>query len=208
MGMIVPTMGTKARTRMGIADVLFSPVEARVLALLFGQPDRSFQSAELIRLADSGTGGTHRVLTRLASAGLVTVSRAGNQKHYQANRSAPVFHELHRLVIKTVGVADPLRRALAPAAGDIRAAFVYGSVADGSATAASDVDLMVLSDTLTHAEVFEWLRPVEAMLARTVNATVMAPDEWSRMRADRDSFASRVAERPRLWLVGAEDDFA
>jgi predicted nucleotidyltransferase len=208
MGMIVPTMGTKARTRMGIADVLFSPVEARVLALLFGQPDRSFQSAELIRLADSGTGGTHRVLTRLASAGLVTVSRAGNQKHYQANRSAPVFHELHRLVIKTVGVVDPLRRALAPAAGDIRAAFVYGSVADGSATAASDVDLMVLSDTLTHAEVFEWLRPVEAMLARTVNATVMAPDEWSRMRADRDSFASRVAERPRLWLVGAEDDFA
>jgi predicted nucleotidyltransferase len=206
--MIIPNMGTKARPRMGIADALFSPVEARVLALLFGQPDRSFQSAELIRLADSGTGGTHRVLTRLASAGLLTASRAGNQKHYQANRASPVFHELHRLVVKTVGIADPLRRALAPASGDIRAAFVYGSVADGSDTAASDVDLMVLSDTLTHADVFDLLQPVEEMLARTVNASVMTPDEWRRMRADRDSFASRVAERPRLWLVGSADDLA
>ncbi len=208
MGMIIPNMGTKARTRMGITDALFSPVEARVLGLLFGQPDRSFQSAELIRLAGSGTGGTHRLLTRLAGAGLVTVTRAGNQKHYQANRAAPVFDELHLLVLKTVGLADPLRTALAPGAGDIRAAFVYGSIADGTDTAGSDVDLMVLSDTLSHADVFELLQTAEAALARRVNPTVMTPEEWRQLRADPDSFGSRVAERPRLWLIGSDDDLS
>src|SRR5438105_9537546 len=104
-------MGTPVPAR-GLADALFSPVQQRVLALLYGQPQRRFQSAELIRLAKGGTGGVHRVLTRLANAGLVTVTPAGNQKFYQANRESPVFAELHGLVVKTVGLAAPLRKAL------------------------------------------------------------------------------------------------
>ena len=121
-------------------------MQQRVLGLLYGQPQRRFQSAELIRLAGSGTGAAHRLLTRLADAGLVTVSRSGNQKHYQANRHSPIFSELHRLVVKTVGVVGPLRRALAPFAKRIAAAFVYGSVAKGADTAKSDIDVMVISD--------------------------------------------------------------
>src|SRR5438128_2978480 len=102
--MIIPNMGRKAeRPSIGLADALFSRVQQRVLALLFGQPDRRFQSAELIRLARGGTGAVHRELGRLSEAGWITVTRSGNQKHYQANRNAPAFAELHGLVIKTVG---------------------------------------------------------------------------------------------------------
>jgi hypothetical protein len=114
--------------------VLFTPVQQRVLGLLFGQPDRRFQSGELIRLAASGTGAAHRLLTRLADSGLITVERVGNQKHYQANRASPVFDELHGLIIKTSGLIAPLRTALEPLAKRIRAAFVYGSVAKGTST--------------------------------------------------------------------------
>ena len=35
-----------------------------------------------------------RELKRLASSGLVTVKRIGNQRHYQANPDAPVYEEL------------------------------------------------------------------------------------------------------------------
>jgi hypothetical protein len=124
MGALAPPL---ARTR--VADVLFSPVQQRVFGLLFGQPERSFGSAELIRLVGSGTGATHRILTRLADVGLVTVTRIGNQKHYQANPESPIFGELHGLMTKTVGLLQPLRNALEPFAGDVQAAFVYGSVA-------------------------------------------------------------------------------
>ena len=138
-------MGTSLADQSGLAAALFSPVLQRVLGLLFGQPDRSFQSAELIRLAGSGTGAAHRVLTRLAAVGLVTVTHSGNQKHYRANRSSPIFEELHGLIVKTVGVVEPLRRALEVQADDVRAAFVYGSVAKGTDKAGSDIDLMVVS---------------------------------------------------------------
>ena len=76
---------------IGIADALFTKVQQRVLGVLFGNPGRSFYGNEVISLVDSGTGAVQRELTRLEAAGLVTVTRIGNQKHYQANEAAPVF---------------------------------------------------------------------------------------------------------------------
>jgi predicted nucleotidyltransferase len=204
--MIIPSMGTNTQPSRGVADALFSPVQQRVLGLLYGQPQRRFQSAELIRLAGSGTGATHRLLTRLADAGLVIVSRSGNQKHYQANRQSPVFTELHRLVVKTVGIVDPVRRALAPFAKQIVAAFVYGSVAKRTETAASDIDLMVISDSVSYADLFKTLQATERVLARPVNPNVMTRAEWRAKRNQAGSFVSRMAARPRLFLIGSDDD--
>jgi len=206
-GMIVPEMGrTKSARRSGLADALFTPVQQRVLGLLFGQPDRRFQSAELIRLARGGVGAVHRQLARLAASELVTVTRTGNQKHYQARRDSPVFEELHRLIVKTVGVAEPLRQALGREAGAIRAAFVYGSVAKGADTAKSDIDLMVVSDSLRYSDLFGALQETEAALGRTVNPTVMTAAQWRAKRARADSFAARVSAQPRIFVIGSDDD--
>ena len=93
----------------GIADALFTKVQQRVLAVLFGNPGRSFYGNEVIALAGSGTGAVQRELARLEAAGLVAVTRVGNQKHYQANAAAPVFEELRGLVLKSSGLIDILR---------------------------------------------------------------------------------------------------
>jgi hypothetical protein len=59
MGMLVPEMGSQRQARRdntartGMADALFSPEQRRLRGLIFGQADRSFQSAEIIRLAGS-----------------------------------------------------------------------------------------------------------------------------------------------------------
>jgi predicted nucleotidyltransferase len=209
MGMIIPEMGrAPIKAPAGLADALFTPVQQRVLGLLFGQPDRRFQSAELIRLARGGVGAVHRQLARLAETELVTVTRTGNQKHYQARRDSPVFEELHQLVVKTVGVAEPLRQALARKARVIRAAFVYGSVAKGTDKARSDIDLMVLSDSLRYADLFEALQAAEATLGRTINPTVMTVAQWRAKRARTDSFAARVASQSRVFVIGSDDELA
>ncbi|MDE2263387.1 MAG: nucleotidyltransferase domain-containing protein, partial [Gammaproteobacteria bacterium] len=155
LGIFIPNMGTvRNRQPAGLAAALFTPVQARVLGLVFGQPDRQFQSAELIRLAEGGTGAVHRQLTRLADAGLVIVTHRGNQKYYQANAESPVYVELHGLVVKSVGLVEPLRRALARHASKIQAAFIFGSVAKGTDRATSDIDLFILSDSLRHDQAF------------------------------------------------------
>ena len=204
MGMTISSSEVPIPTS-GLADVLFTPVQQRVLGLLFGQPDRSFQSGELIRLADSGTGAVHRFLTRLAAAGLITVERVGNQKYYQANRASPVFEELHGLIVKTSGVVAPLRAALEPLANRIRAAFVYGSIAKGTDRAASDIDLMVIADKLDYADVFGALQAAEFQLNRKVNPNLLTLADWRRKRKQA-GFVARVAEAPRLFVIGSADD--
>ncbi|MFM9967030.1 MAG: nucleotidyltransferase domain-containing protein [Burkholderiales bacterium] len=194
--------------RTGLADALFSPVQKRVLGLLFGQPLRRFQSAEVIRLAGSGTGAAHRLLTRLAATGLVTTEKIGNQKHYQANANSPVFTELTGLVRKTVGLIAPLQAALAPLGEKITAAFVYGSIAKGTDTAASDIDLMVIADGLDYSMLFSALQETEIALARKVNPNLICREEWRRKRSEPDGFAARIALQPHLFVLGSEDELS
>lgn len=177
-----------------------------MLAILFGDPARSFYANEIIALAGSGTGAVQRELARLERAGLVTTKRIGNQKHYQANRLTPVFHELSGLVEKTFGLGDALRAALAPLSDRIRAAFVYGSVAKREETPASDLDLMVVSDQLTYPDLFATLEAASGRLGRTVNPTIYTPDELARRIHRRNAFITRVLAQPKIWLIGSERD--
>ena len=201
-------MGSPDIEPVRIADALFTRVQQRVLGILFGQPNRSFLSKDVIRLANSGTGAVHRELRRLVGSGLVTVESQGWEKHYQANTVSPVFEELRALVLKTVGLVEPIREALLPLADGIQVAFVYGSVARGTETARSDVDLMVISEALSYAEVFGALQQAEAAIGRPVNPNIVTPAEWSRRRAEESHFATKVAAQPKLFIVGSEDDLS
>src|SRR5712691_1925966 len=147
-------MGTIPSEAVSISNALFSKVQQRVLALIFGQPERSFYMSEIMRKVKSGTGAVERELSRLHRSGLVSVERIGNQKHYRANHHSPIFAELQSLVIKTVALTEPLRKSLEPYSGKIKAAFVYGSVAKGMDTALSDIDLMVIGEDLNYSELY------------------------------------------------------
>lgn len=204
--MIKPNMGISniSSDASPTANALFPKVRQRVLAVLFGTPDRSFYANEVIALAQSGTGAVQRELTDMAAAGLLTVTKQGNQKHYQANASAPVFAELRGLVLKTMGLADALRAALAPLAGQIDGAFVYGSVARQQDTAHSDVDVMIVSSTLGYGEVFGALESATVSLGRKVNPTLYSPADWAQRLDSDNAFATRVWQQPKIWLIGNE----
>lgn len=204
--MIAPNMGISQQAApSSVANALFPKVRQRVLAMLFGTPDRSFYTNELIGLAQSGAGAVQRELADLASAGLLTVRMQGNQKHFQANAASPVFAELHGLVLKTMGLADVLRAALAPLAPQIERAFVFGSIAKQQDTAASDVDLLVVSDTLGYGELFGALESASQTLGRTINpALYTAADFRARLQGD-NAFINRVMQQPKIWLIGQEE---
>jgi predicted nucleotidyltransferase len=187
-----------------ISDALFSNVQRRVLGLIFGQPERSFYTSEIVRAVNSGTGAVERELQRLQSSGLVSVERIGNQKHFQANRHSPIFAELQSLVSKTTGVAGPLTDALSAYGEKIQAAFVFGSVAKGHDTAASDIDLMVIGDDLDYSGLYTALQDAEGKLHRKVNPLFVTRDDWRRKVSREDSFTARISTQPKIFIVGSE----
>ena len=181
----------RAPTTVGSISALFGPVQLRVLGLLFGQPDRRYRTRELVDLARSGSGAAHRQLGRLAAAGLVVTSTVGKEKYYQADAHSPLFADLRGLVVKTVGIVEPMRRALRPLA-TIRAAFVYGPIAE-------DILLVVVSSTLQPVPLRQSLAPLERSLRRPIHATILTNEAWRAWR-------SRCGSAGIVMVVGEESD--
>lgn len=191
-----------------IGDALFTKTQQKVLGLLFGKPDRSFYTNEIMRWADMGRGTVSRELNRLVAAGLLKASKAGNQNHYQANDKCPVYNELVSIVRKTFGVADSIREALKPLDESIDLAFIYGSIAKGSDTHSSDIDLLLVGKGLSYSAVVELLLPLEERLQRPINPNLFEKEELNTRLKANSSFISRVMEQPKIMIKGDEHDIS
>ena len=187
---------------LSLSEALFTTTQQKVLGLLFGKPDQSFYANEIARWAQVGKGSLMRELDRLQRAGVLTMTRQGNQTHYQANPDCPIYVELLGIARKTFGIAEPLRQALQPFAKQITWAFVYGSIAKDQANASSDIDLMLIGEGLHYSEVMERLMPMEEQLGRVLNPTLYTPDDWAAKLAAENSFVVRVAQQDKINLMG------
>ncbi|MBI3890090.1 MAG: MarR family transcriptional regulator [Candidatus Wallbacteria bacterium] len=189
----------------GLAAALFGLARRRVLTLLLCGPDSRLHLREIARRTSVSQGAVHRECNRLTRAGFLTRSTAGNQVHYQADRSCPIFEELRTIFLKTEGLALPLRVALLPLAARIRVAFVYGSIASGSAIAESDVDVLVVGD-LAFREVVRALSPSEFAIGREINPSVFREAEFRDKLRHGHHFLTSVLRGPKIFLLGDEHE--
>jgi predicted nucleotidyltransferase len=180
---------------------LFGKTRQTLLALLYARADEEHLQESLIQLAGLGRGAVQRELGFLERAGVVRRTARGRQVYFQANRESPIYAELRGLVVKTAGVANTLRAALAALAGRIRVAFVYGSVARGSERRASDVDLMVIGE-VSFADVSDALGKAQEAIGREVNPSVYAPADFRAKAAAKQHFLSTVLKGEKIFLIG------
>jgi len=190
-----------------IGDVLFTKTQQKVLGLLYGQPYKSFYLNEIVRLSDIGRGTIKRELERMTASGIVIQKRIGNQNHYQANDSCPVYQELLGIVRKTFGIADVIKTALTPIFERIIFAYIYGSIAKSEDSSKSDIDLLVISDKLTYSEVMERLIEVEGSLGRVVNPTIYDLNQIKQKLKQDNAFVARIIEQPKIWIKEDQDVF-
>ncbi len=184
---------------------MFTATQQRLFGLIFGQPRRSFFLTELIELAGIGRGAVQRELARLEKSRMVVTKRRGNRKHFQANPDSPVFHELCSIVNKTLGVAEQVRTALQTIETRISLALIYGSIANHSDTASSDIDLLLVSDDLIIESLYSHLSDVEKNLGRRINPTLYTSVEFEFRLGSGSHFLARVLEQPRILLIGGID---
>ncbi len=196
-------MGTRPRGK-DLVSTLLGKTRSRVLALLYSRPEAALYVRQIAREVGAGQGAIQRELQRLAEAGILQRSTRGREVYYQANRECPVFPELHGLILKTAGLTDVLRSALSALRLTIRFACIYGSQAAGTASAGSDVDLLVVGETEDLA-LHRAIRQAEERLGRTVNYTLLSPREFARRRRERGGFIGRVLAGPRIPILNDSD---
>lgn len=188
-----------------LTDLLLGTYRKKVLSVLLLHPDTDYHVRELARLTHTSAGTLHKELARLAAAGLLLRKAQGNQVRYQANQRCPVFPELAGLLRKTTGAADILANALAPLAPPL--ALLFGSVAAGTETASSDVDLLVIAD-LGFADVVRATHPAQAELGREINPVVYSAQEFKRRVQERDPFVLDLLAKPKIFLMGTDHDLS
>lgn len=193
-------MGTRLLTS---DNILFTKVQQQVLKLLYLNQNSDFSTREIIRYAGSGNGAVQRELAKLISANYIIVNKVGNQKRYQANQKLPYYSELRSIIIKTFGLADVLKNSFNDLfIKNIKIAFIYGSVAKGGDTSYSDIDLMLIGEDLTYADIFNTIKNVEITLQRKVNPTFYSEKKWINRIESKNNFVTKVIEQPKIFLIG------
>ena len=105
------------------------------------------------------------------------------------------------MILKTVGLADELRRALDQLGKRIQKAYIYGSFASGTQKFDSDVYLLVVGD-VTLKEVVKAVSETGRKLSREINPTVLKPAEYREKLTDPSGFLGRVEDGPVIYLIG------
>jgi uncharacterized protein len=184
-------------------DVLMAKNRQRLLGALFGQHGRAWYAAELAAHLGVLRSGVQRDLKAFTEAGLLKSHRKGHMVFFQANENAPVFPELHGLILKTVGLVEALRDTLLPVSEDIQLAFVYGSIAAAKEQPDSDIDLMVIG-IVERKRLSRPLQEAGLKLGREVNLSLYSPAEFRARR--KQHFLSAVLDKPKLFVIGTECD--
>jgi uncharacterized protein len=198
-------MGTKTDID-SISAALFSRTKFLLLGVLFGQPEEGFYLRQLVRILGRGVGALQRELTDLSNAGIIRRTVRGRQVYFQADPECPVFEELKNLMVKTAGISDVLRTALAPLADRIKVAAVYGSFARGQARKESDIDLLIVGD-VAFTEVVKALSSSQVRLGREINPTVYPPSEFLDKVSKGHHFLRNVLKGQKIFLIGDEHEF-
>ncbi|HEJ9030985.1 TPA: nucleotidyltransferase domain-containing protein [Serratia marcescens] len=186
-------------------ELLFSEYRRKVLSLLFIEAGQAFHVREIARRTATQAGTLHKELSRLAEGGILLRQRQGNQICYQANADCLIFPELAAIFRKTCGPAARLRQVLTGFGEDIERAFIFGSVASGKATAASDIDVLIVGK-LSFTDVIQAVYPLQATLGREVNPKLYSPEEWRAALAENSAFIQDIMQKPQLWIAGDKDD--
>ena len=176
-----------------------------MLGWLFTHPDERYFVRQLTSLVKEDSTNVSRELARLEKTGILVSTKEGKQKYYQANRKSPIYNELHGLIVKTTGVADVLRSALAPLADRIMVAFIFGSIASGNEDRASDIDLMVVG-AISFGKVVSLLTSAEEKLGREINSVVYPLAEFKKKVREDHHFVKAVLEGGKIFLIGDEDE--
>jgi predicted nucleotidyltransferase len=194
------------RTSPGI-DILLNRTRQRVLAATLLRPQRRWYQLELARHLGVRVSSLQRELKLLTEAGLLKQEEDGRRRYFQADPASPIFEDLVRILVKTVGLADVLKEALEPLRERIAVAFVYGSIAAEAERSSSDIDLMVIGEGPL-SEIAPLLRRREPTLSRPINPTVFSPGEFRRRVSKGDHFLTTVLNTRPLFIIGGPNELA
>jgi uncharacterized protein len=185
-----------------LADFLLTPKQQRILGAFLLNPARSYAISDIFELADGGRSSTQAFVKLLVDAQVLRIDSSQRGTRYAANTEHPLYPELRQIAVKSFGIKEPLEAALAELNGEaprqVERAFIFGSIAKGTDTAESDIDVMLIGDVRL-GRASRVMEAASRRLGREVHVNVYPAAEWEELRL-ADPVVRAINEGPRIEL--------
>ena len=188
-----------------LQKLLGSQARAEILRKLFTKENKSFYLREFSRLCNISAPLLSRELRSLAAMGLIVITQDGNRINFSANKEHILFNSLCELVDKSCGPIELLKKTFSNFLADF--VFIFGSQANGTATAQSDIDIFVIGDCGLR-EVTKSLHKISNEISQEINPYVITQDEFLKRVNNNDHFLTEIVNKPKIFLKGSSDEFA
>jgi predicted nucleotidyltransferase len=175
---------------LSVYEEIFATSQARVLSFLAYQTGQSFYEQEIVEHTGVSRSAVNLATRVLHQAGLLRKARRGRMNFYAADDHHPFVRQFK--VLNTIAQLEPLLKELRSLTRQI---ILFGSCAEGSDTADSDVDLFILapdrSQVMAAISHHRFERPIQPVIVNNQEFVVMKEAE--------PSFYAQVQRGIVLW---------
>ncbi|OGD89379.1 hypothetical protein A3I53_04485 [Candidatus Curtissbacteria bacterium RIFCSPLOWO2_02_FULL_40_13b] len=187
-----------------LIDILISKVRVKVIELFLASPNSMYHVRDIVRRVDEEINAVRRELARLEKTGLLSSEWRANRRFYSVKKDYIFFNEFLSIVNKNVGLGGGIIKNKAKL-GKIKYAMLSSSFVKGKPYTQNEVDLFVVG-SIVLPELGAIIREEEARRDREINFTPMTEEEFAFRKSRRDPFVIGILAKPRVMLVGDEEE--
>lgn len=177
-----------------------------ILLFFVLQPHEKAYLTQIMDATGKALIQVQRTLKRLIETGLIQKSTHYKRTYYQADLKHVAYEEIRNLIIKAKIFSDQLESDLKNIKDKIDYGFIYGSLAKGTNTLKSDIDIFLIGN-LTYESASPFLFNLSRELVQEVNAIIFTPQEFSKELKAKNVFISNVIQEQKIWLFGDKSEF-
>ncbi|MCR4330166.1 MAG: hypothetical protein NUV65_06515 [Candidatus Roizmanbacteria bacterium] len=182
----------------------FSKTKSKILLLLYENPHERFHMRHIERLTKERINAVREALVYLEKKKIVSMEPVGRKRFFQANTRGLFYDELLRMTAKKTGLGGRILTEK-PRLGKVRFAFLTAFFYRQLQREENEIDLCVVGN-VSLREVSHIAQEEGERRKIEINYSVMNYEEFTFRKKNKDPFLLSLLEKPRLMLIGSEED--
>jgi hypothetical protein len=167
-------------------SIITSETRIKLLLRFFLNPNAKGYLRQLANEFGESTNGIRLELNKLTDAKIISCTKSGRNKIYQANSSHPLFDDIRNIVLKSTGI-DIVISNIIKKLGAIQFAFIRGDYAVGKDSGL--IDLVLVGSNINIEEVERVKRKTELLINRKISILFLSNSEYKKLE---DNFKNEI----------------
>jgi len=163
-------------------SLITSKTRIKLMIKFFINSDTTAYLRNLSEEFGESTNGIRQELNRFEDAKLLETKTEQNKKLYKANTKHPYFKDMHRLLLKYVGIEEIVDNVVNQI-GELEKGYIINDFAQGNP--GNILDLLLVGKNFDHDYLNKLIRKAEENVSFKIRYVAVSPDEAAQFVPDK-----------------------